>query len=266
MMTFDWYMYPLIIFAGATAGVINTLAGNGSAITLSLLLFLGLPADVANGTNRVGILAQSISAISTFRNRGLSGLLSKSRFILIPAVIGAIIGALVAVEVNKEVLEKVIGAIMVVMLFVVLAKPKRWLQETATAHSGSPWIMGLIFFAVGFYGGFIQMGFGIFFLAAGVLVARYSLIDSNIIKLVVVFLYALPVLLIFVWSGDVAWVPGLLLAVGQAFGGWLAARFALEHPQAKIWIRRLLIVMILAVIVKLFELLRYMEIFYNYIF
>jgi len=260
-------MYPLIIFAGAAAGVINTLAGNGSAITLSLLLFLGLPADVANGTNRVGILAQSISAISTFRKRGgLSSLLSKSRFILIPGVVGAIIGALVAVEINENILEKVIGVIMVLMLFVVLAKPKRWLQETAESSTMPPWLMGVIFFAVGFYGGFIQMGFGIFFLAAGVLAARYSLIDSNIIKLVVVFLYALPVLLIFVWSGDVAWMPGLLLAIGQAFGGWLAARFALEHPQAKVWIRRLLVIMILAVIVKLFGLFRYMEIFYNYIF
>ncbi len=253
-MTLDWYMYPLIILAGAAAGTINTLAGNGSAITLSLLLFLGLPADIANGTNRVGVLAQSFTAVSTFRKRGLAPLMKAGKWLILAGVLGAICGAMVVAEINEAILEKVIGGLMVMMLFVVLIKPKRWLQESVQQTDQRQWLSILVFFAIGFYGGFIQMGFGIFFLAAAVLVARYSLIDANIIKLIVVVLFALPVLLIFVWNGQVNWKYGLLLAIGQAAGGWFAAKFALEHPRAKIWIHRLLIIMILAVIAKLFGL------------
>jgi len=248
----SWYLYPLIVLAGATAGIINTLAGNGSAITLSLLIFLGLPVDVANGTNRVGVLAQSITAASAFRKRkGLDKLLKQGSYIIISCFVGAIAGAWVAVEINEALLQYIVGALMVVLLFVVLFNPKRWLQETAVENFRPNILHIAMFFAIGFYGGFIQMGFGIFFLSGAVLFARYSLVDANIIKIIVVFLFAAPVLGIFIWHGDVAWVPGLTLALGQALGGWIGARFALDHPQANVWIRRLLIVMIVAVIYRL---------------
>lgn len=250
----EWYIYPLVVFAGVLAGFINTLAGSGSAITLGVLLFLGLPADMANGTNRVGVVALGLGSMAALDKKLVRGLLKKGRYIVVTTFIGALVGALVVVEINEAALEKVIGGLMIVLLFVVLFNPKRWLQDSAQALTRPTLLHVLLFFAIGFYGGFIQMGFGIFFLAAAVLWARYSLIDSNIIKILVTFLFAIPVLGIFIWHGDVQWGLGLTLAVGQAIGGWLAARYALGHPQANAWIRRLLIVMIVAVIVKIFVL------------
>lgn len=251
-MELSWYIYPLIALAGAAAGIINTLAGNGSAITLSLLIFLGLPVDVANGTNRVGVLAQSITAASAFRKKkGLDKLLRQGSYIIISCFLGAIAGAFVAVEIDEALLQHIVGALMVVLLFVILLNPKRWLQVTNIENFRPNILHIALFFGIGFYGGFIQMGFGIFFLSGTVLFARYSLVDANIIKIIVVFLFAAPVLGIFIWHGDVAWVPGLTLAVGQAIGGWFGARFALDHPQANVWIRRLLVLMIIAVIYRL---------------
>ena len=248
----EWYTYLLVVFAGAVAGFINTLAGSGSAITLGVLLLLGLPADVANGTNRVGVVALGLGSMTALDKKLMRGLLTKGRYIILTTFIGALVGALVVVEINEAALEKVIGGLMIVLLFVVLFNPKRWLQDSTQALMRPTLLNVLLFFAVGFYGGFIQMGFGIFFLAAAVLVARYSLIDANIIKIVVTFLFAIPVLGIFIWYGDVQWELGLMLAVGQFVGGWLAARYALGHPQANVWIRRLLVVMIAVVIVKIF--------------
>ncbi len=61
-----WYLYLAVIAAGFVAGFINTLAGSGSLVTLPVLIFLGLPANVANGTNRVAILLQNVVGVSSF--------------------------------------------------------------------------------------------------------------------------------------------------------------------------------------------------------
>ena len=61
----------VIVGAGALSGFINTLASSGSAVTLPLMILLGLPANVANGINRLPILAGAIAAILTFHRAGV---------------------------------------------------------------------------------------------------------------------------------------------------------------------------------------------------
>lgn len=250
-----WYAYPLIALAGVLAGIINTLAGNGSVVTLSLLLFLGLDPRIANGTNRIGAITQTGTALLTFGNGGKVQLLaSKSIYFILITLVGALIGAKVATDIDKDLLERVIGGLMIVMLGIILIKPKRWLRETSFEQNINTPLNFIIFFAIGLYAGFIQMGMGIMFLAVLVLRANFSLIDANIIKLLIVFIIIIPVLLIFVVANQVNWQLGLTLAIGQSIGAWLAAKFALEHPKASTWVHRLLILMVVVAIIKLFKL------------
>ena len=257
-----WYTYPMIVLAGALAGVINTLAGNGSVVTLSLLLFLGLETGVANGTNRIGTIFQTGTALLTFGNSGtLKPLANKSKYLTVVTLIGAIIGAKIVTDIDDDMLEKVIGGLMIVMLGVILINPKRWLRESQLDFNISTPLNLVIFFGIGLYAGFIQMGMGILFLAALVLRANLSLIDSNIVKLIIVFFIALPVLLIFIFANQVNWELGIALSVGQIFGAWLAAKFALQHPKAGVWVHRLLILMVIVAIIKLFKLNTYLPFF-----
>lgn len=250
-----WYFYPLLIMAGVLAGVINTLAGSGSAVTLSLLLFLGLDANVANGTNRIGAITQCGTALLAYRKSGkLNFLAKKSLYLIIFTFIGAMIGAYAATRFNPDDMETVIGYMMIVMFFVILVKPKRWLRETNLDVNINTPISFVIFFCIGLYAGFIQMGMGIMFLAALVLRAQFSLTDSNIIKIIIVFAFIIPVFAIFVFAGQVHWIYGILLATGQGIGAWLAARFALQHPRANIIVHRLLIAVVLFAIAKIFKL------------
>jgi uncharacterized membrane protein YfcA len=55
--------YLACVVIGFVAGAINAIAAGGSFLTLPLLLFLGLPGSMANGTNRVGVVSQNVSAI-----------------------------------------------------------------------------------------------------------------------------------------------------------------------------------------------------------
>lgn len=246
----QWYVYLLAIAAGAVAGVINTLAGSGSLVTLPLLVFLGLPADVANGTNRVGVLLQNVVGIFVFRRGGLSQS-QGSRWIIVPAVAGALLGAGIATVLDKSAMERAIAVVMVIMLVVLISNPKRWLREKSEAVAGRPGIgVILLYFVIGIYGGFIQAGVGVLLLSGLVLASGYSLNHANMIKLTIVLLMAIIALPVFMFNGQVDWGLGALMAVGQAIGAWAAANYATRVPNANLWVRRLLIVIVVISIVR----------------
>lgn len=224
----DSYLFPLIIAAGFAAGFINTLAGSGSLITLPLLIFAGLPANVANGTNRVAVLLQTAVAVNRFRQSGTLDL-KRGLQLTAPAIVGAILGAQVAVNLNERTMETVIGILMIVMLVVVLVRPRRWLvgrPEMLTQRPG--WLQLVMFFLIGIYGGFIQAGVGIFLLAGLVLGAGYELVRANAVKNLIVMVFTLFALVVFIVNDKVEWMPGLVLAVGNMLGAWVAARMAVE--------------------------------------
>ncbi len=253
-----WYLYLAVVAAGFTAGFINTLAGSGSLVTLPLLIFIGLPANVANGTNRVAILLQNVVGASSFRQQ--KALDVRGALMLgIPAVAGSIVGANIAVNLNEEVMRRVIGVIMVVMLFVILLRPKRWLQGELRSMAGWPrgWQLGL-FFLIGMYGGFIQAGVGIFLLAGLVLGVGYDLVRANAVKVGIVLFFTVFALGVFLLNRQVDWSIGLVLAVGNMLGAWAAARIAVE--KGAVWVRRLLIAVVVvsaANLLGVFEMLSY---------
>lgn len=225
----EWYIYLAVIAAGFGAGFINTLAGSGSLITLPLLIFLGLPPNVANGTNRVGVFFQNIISTESFRRRGV--LDGRGGIILsIPAIVGSVIGAQIAVNLDEETMRQVIGGLMIVMLIVILVRPKRWLHGELERMEGRPSIWHLlIFFAIGIYGGFIQAGVGIFLLAGLVLGVGYNLVRANPVKNFIVLLFTISALIVFQRNGQVNWIIGLILAIGNSMGAWVAARMAVER-------------------------------------
>jgi len=246
-MDLQAYQYVLIVLAGIFTGIINTLAGSGSLITLPIFVFMcGLPADVANGTNRVGAFLQSGVGFYAFSRSGGAGTLKGSLWLVLPAVAGAIPGSLIAAQMNERMMNLAIGILMVIMLGVLLVDPKRWLRESAATSSRNkkPWII-LIFFLIGVYGGFIQAGIGIFLMASLVLAAHYSLSASTGVKLIIVFLLNIPTLIIFFAYNQIHFGFGLLMAVCQSVGAVLGVRFATKVPNANTWIHRLLILIVI---------------------
>lgn len=238
----EWYVILAVILAGVAAGFINTLAGSGSLITLPLLIFIGLPANVANGTNRVGVLIQNLVAVGSFHQQKMLDIRS-GLMLAVPAVIGSVIGAQIAVNLDEEMMRRTIGALMVVMLVVLLVRPKRWLEGTHEVTEHRPTILELIiFFGIGVYGGFIQAGVGVFLLAALVLSVGFDLVRANAIKVLITLVFTIFALVVFVINDQVWWGVGILLAIGNAIGGWIAARMAVER--GAVFVRWLLIAVV----------------------
>jgi len=223
----EWYEIILLISAGVIAGFINTLAGSGSLLTLPLFMAFGLPAPVANGTNRIGILLQSITSVLSFKKQNLLDFRTALK-IAIPSVIGSIIGAMIAVDLDEKLMETSIGILLILMFFLILWKPDRWVKE----HAGNPplplWAQIIIFFFVGMYGGFIQAGVGFFLLAALVLASGLDLVKANALKVLLVFFYTPFSLAVFIFNHQVDYKLGFIVAFGGMIGAWIGARMSVK--------------------------------------
>jgi uncharacterized protein len=250
----EWYVYLFAMIGGIVAGIINTLAGSGSLITLPLLIFLGLPANIANATNRVGVLFQNIVAVFSLKKNSEIKV-QDTLWLIIPSVIGGIAGACIVINMDEKILRRVIGAVMVIILFLVIFNSEKWLRQHSEEgnHHKSPGMI-FLFFIVGIYGGFIQASVGIFLLSALVLLLKYNFNRANFLKNLLVLCFTIPALLIFIFHNQVNWHLGLLMAAGQSIGAWLAVLFATQFKNAAIWTRRLLIIIIIISIIELLEL------------
>lgn len=256
-----FYLYLLVALGGAFGGFISTLAGLGSVITLYVLMEeLGLPPDVANATNRLGIMAMCVTALPSFHKKGHLKL-EKNWKIIVPMFIGALGGAFYAMEIDNQQFRAVFKYLLLVILVLVVLNPKKWTQETDPAHQLNWWFALPIFLLMGFYAGFIQLGTGIFFVVFLAMFAKYSLVDANGVKLAAFALYTIFIIIIFALNGLVDWWVGLSLAIGQGIGAYVAAQIATGYPKANVFVRYLLIFVIVMAIVKLFKLYEYLNIF-----
>ena len=208
--------YLLLFAVGCVAGTLNVLAGGGSFLTLPVLLFLGLPAPLANGTNRVGILAQNTGAMFSFRRQGVfePGALV---WAALPATAGAILGAWLALGVGDLAFRRLLAVLIVVLSAVSLWSPRR------AAGERRPLWTPLAFLAVGVYGGFIQAGVGFLVLAA-TSAAGLDLVRGNAVKVMSVLCWTAAALAVFAANGSVDWRLGAALAAGTLVGGVTGAR------------------------------------------
>ncbi len=256
-MEYDLLTLSVAVFGGFIAGIVNTLAGNGSAITLSIMTeLMGLPPNLANGTNRVGVMMQSLSSTYSFvQNKKLN--IASSKWPIIVSIAGAITGVIVAINVSNEQFQLVFKYLLVLMLVVLLINPKRWLKNPLEVPPINYSIALPLFFLLGFYGGFIQMGMGVVFLIITVLILKYNLIAANALKTAVVASYTLIAVIMFHYSGLIDWKIGITIGVGQAAGGYITAEFASKYPQAQIWAYVLLVVVVVIAILSTFGILEF---------
>lgn len=224
----QWYLYLGVVVAGFAAGFINTVAGSGSLLTLPMLIYLGLPPTVANGTNRVGILLQNLVSTVSFRQQKVLSL-RQGLLPTVPAIAGWLLGARIAVDLNEQMMNNAIAVLMLFMLAVMLVKPDRWLRGHEEGMQRRFGVReGALFFAIGIYGGFIQAGVGVFLLAALVLGAGQDLVRANGIKVMIIFFATASALVVFVVNGQVDWVIGLVLAIGNSLGALAASRLSVK--------------------------------------
>jgi uncharacterized membrane protein YfcA len=234
----------LILFGvGAVSGFMNVVAGGGSSLTLPALIFLGLDSTVANGTNRIAVIFQNVSAIYAFKREKYSQfrLSWKLSLLTLP---GTVAGAVLALNIGDNLFEKILGVIMIgVIISMVVPNPK---IKTDADQDKIPWTVHLSMFGIGFYGGFIQVGIGFMIMAALQYLMKLNLVIVNMHKVFIVLVLTIPAFVVFLISGNINWQLGISLAIGNAFGAWWAAKLSIRKGEKFIKIVLIITVFIMA--------------------
>ena len=239
----------LLIIVGFIAGIINTLAGGGSLLTLPVLIFMGLPPNIANGTNRIGIVIQMLAGTAGFKSKGITTF-PFSIYMGIAALVGSLIGAQIAVDIKGETFNKVLSFVMITVVLLIVFKPKLKTKELIERTTGKHlWIGCLAFFFFGIYGGFINAGLGFILILFLHFFNHLSLVKSNATKAVVISIYMSGALLVFILNDAVNWKMGLTMAIGTSLGGWFASRFSVKKGDG--FIKAFLVVMVSIMAIKL---------------
>ena len=249
-MELTWISIIILISSGIIVGFINTLAGGGTVVSLSVFMFLGLPPLVANGTNRIAIVFQNATAVAYFQKNKLIDWHKIIR-LSVPVILGSLTGAALTGFISNKWFLYIFATVVILFGISMIFNPDRYIHERTDLikRNISVW-QYLIYFLLGVYGGFVHVGIGYLFLAALVLSNGYDLFKANVLKNVLVLMYVPFSVFIFAWQGNLYWSFGLIHAIGNIIGASLAAHLAIKKGAP--FIRYIVIVLTVIVILQLF--------------
>lgn len=240
-----WH-YLLLLLVGLVTGVNNILSGGGSLLTLPVMIFLGMSPATANGTNRVALLVQSATAVTSFKKRGLWEP-GRSLTLALCTIPGVLLGSVAAIKIDPVWFERLLALVMLGTVIVIL-KGRGGMRERRGESTHPVWAH-LAMAGAGFYAGFIQAGVGFILMAILYGLLDLSLVRVNVYKVFIVGIYMIPSLLVFAFTGHVWWLAGIALAVGNGTGGWIGARVAVKGGDKVI--RVVFTIAVIAMAVKL---------------
>ena len=221
----DYNEILILFIIGVVSGIINTIAGGGSLLTLPILIFMGLPPNIANGTNRIQLIMQNISAVSGFKSKGISDF-KFSSWLSLTAILGSIVGAQIAIDISEELFKKILSIIMILVIATIIFKKNKPSELLNNYASKNKFISIFLFFFVGIYGGFIHAGVGFIILTILSSINNMKLSNANSIKVFVALAFSIISLLVFIYEDKVNWIYGINIGIGSALGGWIASRWS----------------------------------------
>ena len=218
----EWWEAILLVVGGLFAGGLNAVAGGGSSITVPLLVLDGVPGNAANGSNRVGVLTSNAASAGSFRRLGVQGF-AHAGPVIGPVVAGSLVGSIAISRLTDGAFETLFGFMMIPVIILSIRQPRAQLMGPTWSRATTV----VVFFGIGIYGGAVQAGVGLVLLAA-LTRAGFDLVTANHIKVLVTLTVAAVALPIFIYNGQVVWIPALVLASGFTVGGWLGAKVAVR--------------------------------------
>ena len=224
------WQYTILFLVGIVVGFVNVMAGGGSLLSIPIMLFMGVPGPVANGTNRIAIILQMATAVVAFFRKGYSDF-KLSLSLALAALPGAVAGAYAGTRLEGIWFNRIVAIItLAVMLIMATQKDER-------AYSGAPAqpprlvLAHVLMFFVGLYGGFIQIGIGFLFLPILHKTLGLDLVRVNMHKTFIISFYTTAALIVFAWQVEIFWILGMCLAAGTSIGAWLSAQVQVSRGE-----------------------------------
>lgn len=245
------WIYALLPLAGFVAGVVNTIAGGGSFLVLPLLVLIGMPAQVANGTNRIAIALQSLYSVRAYHQKRPIDSRAVLR-LLVPSLPGLVLGFVLATVLSPATFRNAVGVLFLAFVGFMLVQPRLLLKKREQPPEWPPMVEWAVLFAIGIYAGFLQAGVGLLLLVALSALQGRELVDANGLKLALIAVWIVPTMIWFAATGQVEWLPGLLVGVGNFWGAKVGASWAVKKGNHLIFVF-LVVVMVATGVSMLFS-------------
>jgi uncharacterized membrane protein YfcA len=236
----EWYNYGLVFLAGAAGGIVNAISAAGSLITLPALQLAGLPPQIANATNRIGILTQNAAALVGFQKQGVA-FRKEAVYMALATLPGGIIGAYFSIKIPEQLFNQILSVVLLIFLAMLIFFPIKVQDEEEKNDRVTP-LSYILYFFSGMYGGFIQAGTGFLLMATTIYVNRFGLIKTNYFKVMAMLTYTIGAFAMFCWKAEINWVAGLILAAGNMVGAYFSSQYSVRAGEK--WIRKAIIVVV----------------------
>jgi uncharacterized membrane protein YfcA len=214
----------VIAGVGLIAGTMNTIVGSGSLVTFPTLLALGYAPVLANVSNTIGLVPGSLSGAIGYR-RELAGQRSRVLRLGIAAAPGGLTGGLLLLLLPASTFERIVPFLIMTACVLVALQPRlsRLVAARHAAGSRHGWLLALLIYLTGIYGGYFGAAQGVIFIAILAIFVPDDLQRLNGLKNALAVLVNGVAALLFIALSSVAWDVSVLLAIGAVAGGHVGA-------------------------------------------
>jgi uncharacterized protein len=241
------WLYPLLFLTGLVAGFVDSIAGGGGLITLPVLLNIGMPPQVALGTNKLQATFGSGSATWHYGRAGLIDF-KACRLGVLFTLGGATLGTLLVSRLPPDLLGQTIPWLLLAIALYLLFRPTIG-EADLQPRMPSTWFHLIFGLAIGFYDGFFGPGTGTFWAMAYILALGFNMTRATAHTKVMNLTSNVASLGVFLIGGHVHFGAGLCMGLGQLLGARLGSRVVIRKGTKLI--RPIFIGVVVAITIRL---------------
>jgi uncharacterized membrane protein YfcA len=243
---FSIELLSLLFVIAIVAGLLDTLAGGGGLISIPALILSGIPPLAALGTNKLqGSMGTATATFILIKKNKIS--LSENIPLMKSAFIGAVIGTVMVQFIDTDILSFVIPIVLLFIAVYFLISPKSEKSSNKKLVSDNKYKNIIIPF-IGIYDGMFGPGTGSFFTLAGVTCKGHEIISSTAIAKALNFSTNIASLIVFLAAGQVVWVVGVLMMLGQVIGAWIGSHLLYKVNPS--YLRVIIVLMCAGMLIK----------------
>ncbi len=245
--TLSVFSLILLFLTGLVAGFVDSIAGGGGLISLPVLLSLGIPPQLALGTNKLqGSFGSLSSAITFIRKKTVR--LDENVHGIVFTFMGAMLGSWSIQQIDAGFIRHIIPVLLLFVFFYTL------FSKDLGTHASQPKMTGTLFFTLfglglGFYDGFFGPGTGSFWTGGLLIVMGMDMTKAAGTTRIMNFTSNIVALSVFIIGGNVLYSAGLCMAAGQVIGARAGSGLAIKRGAS--FIRPIFLTMVFLTIVRL---------------
>lgn len=249
MTEFDIGKIVFLCVAGFIGTFVDSIAGGGGLITVPAYLFAGFGPHETLGTNKFSATFGSLSSsISFFKNGKIFFPLIK--YILPATFLGSVLGVRAVLSLSQEFLYPLVSIMILIVGLYTYFKKDLGMKNTFIFNGRNHIIMGMIFaFIMGFYDGFFGPGTGSFLLFIFIKFFGMDFVNASGNTRILNFTSNISSLLMFLVSGSVNYIYGIIVGLFCMFGAIAGTKIAISRGAS--FVKPIFLIMSFAVFIRL---------------